>query len=131
MGIESCCNLIFKRCKLQVDMLQHQDESLPAEQPEVIMMWELISFERTINCRRFSITPLLCCFEPQQASRLTGSTCLTQDISEVGCAAGKLLLPRDPITLLQFERGAQPFCLSPKQNIYGHFVSTSPCVQMF
>jgi len=57
MGIESCCSSIVKRCKLQVDLLlTHQDESLPTEQSEVTMMQELISFERTMNCRSFSIT---------------------------------------------------------------------------
>ena len=39
-----------------MDLLQHQDQSLPTEQSKVEMMRELISFGRAMNCRSFSTT---------------------------------------------------------------------------
>jgi len=41
LAIHNYCSLKYKRYKLQVDLLQHQDERLPAEQSEEKMMQEL------------------------------------------------------------------------------------------
>ena len=133
MGIESCCNLLFKRCKLQVDLLQPQDECFPAEQSKVILMWELISFGRAMNCRSFSTTPPSPLFRAAAGFSSHGiHVSHPGHISEVGRAAGKLLLPRDPkLPCCSLNERHSHFACPPKQNIYGHFVPASPCVQMF
>ena len=101
-----------------MNLLEHQDESLPCDiNVGTNFIWE---------DNKLPELHLLCCFEPQQASRLIASTCLNQD--ERGECCWKSIVATAPyIMFMQIQRGAQPLCLSP------HKISMTtlhPCFQI-
>ena len=131
MGIESCGNLIFKRCKLQVDLLQHQDENLPTKQSEVTMTWELISRGRAMNCRSISTTPPSLLFRATAGFSSHGiHMSHSGHISEDGGGAGKLLLPLHPkLPCCSLNEGHNHSVCLPKQTHI--FTPVSPLQQLF
>ena len=86
------------------------------------------------GCRSFSTTPSSPLF---RAVAGVSRPCVHVShsghyIRGVGCCWKIIIVATAPLlTLLLFERGKQPFCLSPKQNIYDRFAHKFPCVQMF
>ena len=119
VGIESCWNLVFKRYKLQVDLLQHQDESLSTEQSEVTMVEELISCGRAMDCRSFSTTPPSPLFRAAADFSSHGI-----HMSHSGHISGEGVLLKNCRChckinyLLQFEREARTTILSVPQTKY-------------
>ena len=114
-----------------MDILQHQDESLPAEQHGVTMIRELISFGRAMNCRSFSTTPPSPLF---RAAADFSPHCIHMShsghIRRVG-AAVKFLLPWDPkLPCCSLNEKHSYFVCPQKQNNYDHFSPIFPCFPM-